>query len=268
MQIKKITKQSIAEAVEILKAGGIVVYPTETAYALGCDATDKIAKKRIFKIKNRPVDKNLPMICATKKMAFDFFKFGKIEKNLAQKYWPGPLSIVLSPCHCEESATRQSHQYGIATPSEGLAMTADGVPVRISSNKIACALSRGLHHPIISTSANVSGKKTLYEVKEIIREFKNKKYQPASTRACLALESRRVKRGEPASTRVKRGEPDLILDAGKLPKRPPSTIIKIENEKVIVVRQGEIKICPVRPTLTSVMPCITGKNYPKSLGKK
>ncbi len=212
MKVVEITKQSIKEAVEILRRGGTVIYPTETAYALGCDATNASAAAKIFKIKNRPKDKNLPVICATKKMAQNFFKLGKIEKELAKKYWPGSLTMVLFSRHCEESATRQSRccNDGIATPSEGLAMTADSVAVRVSPNKITRALSQGLSRPIISTSANISGKKTLYGIKEIIREFANKKNQP-----------------------------DLILDAGKLPVCKPSTIIKIENNKIIILRQGE-----------------------------
>ncbi len=198
MQVKKITPESIKKAVEILKAGGVVAYPTETAYALGCDATNERGKKRIFKIKNRPKEKNLPVICATKKMAFDFFKFGKTERKFAKKYWPGALTMILSP----------SLILPLNKGEEG-----GGAAVRVSSNKIARALSRGIGRPIISTSANVSGKKTLYDVKEIINEFANKKNQP-----------------------------DLILDAGKLPMRKPSTIIKIVNEKIIILRQGEVKI--------------------------
>lgn len=184
MNIEKINKKSIEVAIKILRAGGTIVYPTETAYALGCDATNKKAMAKIFKIKNRSKDKKLPVICATKRMAADLFKFGKMERKLAKKYWPGPLTIVLP-----------------------------AAAVRVSLNKIARAISRGLRRPIISTSANLSGQKTLYDIKEIIREFKNKKYQP-----------------------------DLVLDGGKLPHRLPSTIIKIENEKIITLRQGEVKI--------------------------
>lgn len=200
MKVIKITKQSIAKAVEILKRGGTVVYPTETAYALGCDAANARAAAKIFKIKNRPKEKGLPMICATKKMASDFFKFGKIERKLAKKYWPGPLTMILP--------SAISHQLSA---------------VRVSSNKVARAISRGLGRPIISTSANISGKGAVYDSKKIIAEFAKEKYQPASTCA-------------------KRGEPDLALDAGKLPPREPSTIVKIENTKIIILRQGKIRI--------------------------
>ncbi|MFH1194040.1 MAG: L-threonylcarbamoyladenylate synthase [bacterium] len=208
MKIINIAKQSVTEAIAILKQGGVVVYPTETAYALGCDAANSRAKAKIFKIKNRPADKNLPIICATKKMAFDFFKFGKIERKLAKTYWPGPLSIIIKTKKQENKKTRKQE-----------------IPVRVSSNKIARTISRGLGKPIISTSANISGKKTLYDAKKIAEIFSRQKNQP-----------------------------DLILDAGKLPEKKPSTIIKIvprsgipsrgKNGKIIILRKGEVNPTP------------------------
>ena len=89
----------------------------------------------------------------------------------------------------------------------------DEVAVRVSSNNVARALSRGLGKPIISTSANISGEAPAYNIKEVIKSFARKKYRP-----------------------------DLILDAGKLPKRSPSTIVKINDKKIIILREGEIKI--------------------------
>jgi len=195
MRIEKIAPESITKAVAILKHGGVVVYPTETAYALGCDATNGKAIAKIFKIKNRPKEKGLPVICATKRMASDFFKFGKIERKLAKKYWPGPLTMVL----------KKSSKFKV--------QSLKFIAVRVSPNKVACAISRGLKRPIVSTSANISGAAAIYNSADIIKNFSEKKYQP-----------------------------DLILDAGKIPVRRPSTIIKIENNKVIILRQGEVRI--------------------------
>jgi len=69
-----------------------------------------------------------------------------------------------------------------------------------------------LGRPIISTSANVSGKETLYDAKKIAEIFSRQK-----------------------------SKPDLILDAGKLPEKKPSTIVKIDNNKIIILRKGGIK---------------------------
>jgi len=196
MQIVKITKKTIDEAVAILKRGGAVVYPTETAYALGCDFTNQEAIAKIFKIKNRPKEKALPVICQTKKQVEQFFILPPFGWKLWLKYWPKPISIIIK--------TRE-HKNKKTKPRE--------IPVRISSHKVVRDLARKLDRPVISTSANISGSDTLYSAEEIAEIFADKKYQP-----------------------------DLILDAGKLPKRQPSTIVKIDNNKIEVLRQGEVRI--------------------------
>jgi len=218
MRILKITKQSIKDAVAILKQGGTVVYPTETAYALGCDAINASATRKIFKIKKRPKEKNLPVICATKKQVEKFFQMPPLAWRLWLKFYPKPLSVILFSRHCEEpKATRQSSIKRDCFAS--LAMTADGTPVRISSNKTARDLARKLGRPIVSTSANVSGEPAMYDAKEIATAFSRKK-----------------------------NKPDLILDAGKLPHRSSSTIVKISKNvksptlNIEVMRQGEVKI--------------------------
>jgi L-threonylcarbamoyladenylate synthase len=216
MRILKITKQSVAEAVGILKVGGTVVYPTETAYALGADITDAKAIAKIFKIKNRPSEKNLPAICATKKQAKEFFEMPVAAWRIWKKYFPKPVSIVLSARHCEESracrgATRQSHEKRDCFAS--LAMISHSIPVRISSNKVARSLARELGRPVAATSANISGQPAIYNIEDIIAGFSKRKYQP-----------------------------DIVLDAGTIPQRLPSTIIKIANGKIEVLRQGEVKI--------------------------
>ena len=194
MKIEKVTLKSIKKAIEILQSGGTVVYPTETAYGLGCDSTNQRASQKIFKIKKRSKEKQMPVICAHKTMVAQFFKVNKIVQELALKYWPGPFTIIM------ESGIRNQELGERA--------------VRVSSNNVARTLSRGLGKPIISTSANISGEAPAYNIKEVIKSFARKKYIP-----------------------------DLILDAGKLPKRPPSTIVKIiQNGEIVVIREGEIRI--------------------------
>lgn len=192
MKILKVTKQSLAEAVSIMKNGGAVIYPTETAYALGCDAMSKRAMKKIFQIKKRPKSKGLPVICATKKQVEKFFIMPGMAWMIWKKHWPRPVSVVLE--------TRDRGQ------------GARQVPVRISSNKIARELARKLERPIVSTSANISGAGAIYDSKKIIESFARRKYRP-----------------------------DLVLDAGRLPERKPSTIVKIsESGKIEILRHGEI----------------------------
>lgn len=85
--------------------------------------------------------------------------------------------------------------------------------VRISSNRLVIKLIKELGRPLISTSANISGQRECYNLAEILKQFKNKKNQP-----------------------------DLILDAGSLPRIKPSTVVGISGGRLKVWRQGPIKI--------------------------
>ncbi len=184
MRIIKVNKIGIQQAIKILKSGGVIVYPTDTAYALGGVFNSPQVNKKILKIKRRN-DTKFTIIAANFSQVKIFFKLNCLEEKLAKKFWPGPLSIVVSRKFA----------------------------VRVPKNKTAQTLAQLVGKPLIATSANISGKKTLYDSLEILKQFKNKKNQPA-----------------------------LILDSGKLTRRKTSTIIKVKNNKIEILRAGAIKI--------------------------
>lgn len=127
--------QSITHAAKIISHGGIVVYPTDTAYAIGCDFQNIRAVNRILKIKKR-TKKQFTLIAASQKQVEKFFPLSPCQRALAKKYWPGPLSIVVS------------EQYAVRVPGESHA------------RKIA----RAADTLLIATSANISGEKELYSL--------------------------------------------------------------------------------------------------------
>ena len=145
---KKIDTSTLKKAVAILKHGGLVVYPTETAYALGCDPENAGAMKKLFSLKKRDASKPLPMIAASLSMARRFVKLDRYASMLANAFWPGPLTLV-APAMKEKK----------------------WLAVRVSPAPWAQALSLGLGTPIISTSANLSGHKTPYDAAAILRDL-------------------------------------------------------------------------------------------------
>jgi tRNA threonylcarbamoyl adenosine modification protein (Sua5/YciO/YrdC/YwlC family) len=159
MRIVKPNKIGVHQAVATLKQGGVIVYPTDTAYALGGIFNSTKVTKKILKIKKRK-DKKFTLIASSLTQVEKFFKLNSLQKKIAQKYWPGPLSIVGS----------------------------SRFAIRVPKNKIAQALARQVGKPLIATSANLTGNQTLYESKKIIKQFsarggsaaggKNKKNQP------------------------------------------------------------------------------------------
>jgi L-threonylcarbamoyladenylate synthase len=202
--IKNPNNKILKEVAKQIKRGAVVVYPTDTAYGLGCDATNTKAVAKIFKIKGRDAKKALPMIVADTKMAKKFFKLATRHSQLATRHWPGPFSIVLQ---AKKGIAKAALKKGTAV-------------VRVPDSLIARTLSKYLGRPLIATSANISHQPTCYSVKAYLTQI-----------------------GRNHAPRATRHEPDIVLDAGALRRRRPSTIVKVsDNGEVEVLRRGPVKI--------------------------
>ncbi len=125
-----------------LREGGLVIYPTETFYALGCLATVHLALERIFAVKARPADKPLPLIVSDWEMVGRFVRLRNTEEDLVRKFWPGSLSIVV---HIGPGVS------ALACDRAGLSA------VRMTPHDIAAQLCRDAGGPLVSSSANRSG---------------------------------------------------------------------------------------------------------------
>jgi L-threonylcarbamoyladenylate synthase len=133
---------SVEDGIAALKAGELVVYPTETFYAIGADAFSSIGLRQLFALKGREPGRPVGLIAADTSMAFSVAREVRLDaRRLADAFWPGPLTIVM-PARDE-----------IAPELTG----PDGVGVRVSPNPVARALSAGIARPITATSANLSG---------------------------------------------------------------------------------------------------------------
>lgn len=131
-------------ALSALKAGGVVVYPTETLYAVGCVATNDGACRRVTAIKGRPENKPLPLIIGWPEgLELVTDTVPDTVLRLADLFWPGPLSILvkaklgLSPLVSDEQGYTS---------------------VRLSPHSLAAELSRRAKAPLVATSANMSGR--------------------------------------------------------------------------------------------------------------
>lgn len=133
----------IREAAKILKRGGIVAFPTETVYGLGADALQPEAVKKIFAAKGRPQDNPLIIHVADKEISEYVAEIPEKAKELMDRFWPGPLTIIFRKNDIIPDET-----------SAGL----DTVGVRMPSDEVAHLLIKALKHPIAAPSANISGK--------------------------------------------------------------------------------------------------------------
>ncbi|MBW6485991.1 MAG: threonylcarbamoyl-AMP synthase [Syntrophobacterales bacterium] len=136
-------QEKLAEAVAVLRDGGVVAYPTETFYALGAAANNENAVEKIFNIKGRAFNNPLAVIVAAENDLLPLVaEIPNGAKILMKRFWPGPLTMVFG-----------------AAPAVSPRLTAGTgkIGIRISSHPIAAMLARELGAPLTATSANRSG---------------------------------------------------------------------------------------------------------------
>jgi L-threonylcarbamoyladenylate synthase len=126
----------------LLRGGGVVAYPTETFYGLGALARDPAALARLASVKGRPEGKPLPIVAADAAMAAEVAVIEGLARVLAERFWPGPLTLVLPA------------RAGLGAPITAGTGT---VGVRVPGSEVARALCRAAGGPIVSTSANPAG---------------------------------------------------------------------------------------------------------------
>ena len=142
----------IENCASIVKDGGVIVYPTDTVYAIGCNPFDDKAIERIFLLKNRVAEKAMPVLCASLLDLENIVEVSNKVKKLARSFWPGPLTIV-----CPLSNRNLSPR---------LTANSSSLAVRIPANSCALSLLR-LSHYLVGTSANISGQESIKSPSQI-----------------------------------------------------------------------------------------------------
>lgn len=150
-------RATLGRAARVLKAGGLVAFPTETFYGLGAAALDPLAVRRIFEVKGRPATRPLPVLVASAEMVAVLAEdVPDRARALMARYWPGPLTLVL--------------RARPAVPEEVTAGTGT-VGVRVSSHAVARGLAVALGGPVTAPSANPSGQAPATTAAEVLGYF-------------------------------------------------------------------------------------------------
>jgi len=153
--VLKHTLKNIYATANIVKKGGLVVYPTDTLYGLGCDPLNEEAVKRVFKVKGER-NKPLPILACCLKDAEKIAEFSEKTKKIAEKFWPGPLTLVLP---------KKPVLPNIVTCNE------NSVGVRVPKNDVALKLICQCDGILVGTSANKSGQKPPATALEAIKQI-------------------------------------------------------------------------------------------------
>ena len=128
----------IRQVVEILRQGGVICYPTDTVYGIGCDIFNQKAVKRVFQIKHRPKDKPFSFMCGSFKDVSNYCHISNLGYRIMRKDLPGPYTFILPATKIVPKImlTRQKT-----------------VGIRVAANAICQALVKELGNPIVTTSA-------------------------------------------------------------------------------------------------------------------
>ena len=206
---------AVAKAAETLRAGGVIIFPAERLYGLAADATNQSAVIKVFALKDRKPDHPLPVIIGDEAEAEEWVIVSESARRLMKKFWPGPLTLVL-PLQKDEQ--REAGASGSRTGREAPKIKrmiasavlggSDYLGLRVPGNRLGRAIAQRLGRPMTATSANLSGAKE-------------------------------ARSAEEAASRLTR-EVDLVLDAGVLPGPPGSTVVKVREPDLEIIRVGII----------------------------
>mgnify|MGYP001584569713 CR=1 FL=1 len=146
--------KNLNKTVEVLKRGGIVIFPTDTAFGIGCRIDDVRAVERLFDIRKRPKEKAVPILASSIRMIEEYVRaFGPDVRKLMRRYWPGGLTLVL-PANLEK----------VPSLIRGGGNT---IGIRIPNQEDLLKVIYEVGVPILGPSANFPGGKTPFVMSDL-----------------------------------------------------------------------------------------------------
>ena len=176
--------------------GSTFCYPTDTLYGLGCRYDNKASIEKIISLKGRNINHFFSLLFKDIDMLDYFFSISELEKKIIDKFLPGKLSILLLP--------KNKNMF-----YKNFIVLDDKISCRISSDNFNKEIYKKIDFPIVSTSANISGKKNLFNISDIIDTFEESL--------------------------------DFIVDYGDIGYSKGSTILNVNNDVLNLIRDGDIQ---------------------------
>ncbi len=205
MIYKDINDKELIEVSNEIKNGKIVVFPTETVYAIGANGLDEKAIRRLYEVKQRDITKPINLIVSSYEMIDKIAKdITPLEYKIINSFLPGPLTIILK---------KKDIVPNILTNNQ------DTIGIRMPDNGIALKLSIYSNIPIAAPSANISNKPSGTNIKSIYNDFHN--------------------------------NVDIYIDDGESKLGVASTIVKVENNEIKILREGTITLNDIKKVVNS-----------------
>lgn len=205
IDIERIQDEKVEYVANVLKRGRVVVLPTDTSYGMAVNAINAEAVDNVYRVKNRAKNKPISIIVKNLKQAREYSVVDNRTNKLINRYLPGKLTVIVEKKDNLPENLTGGYSY---------------VGLRIPDCEIIRRLMEKIDFPITATSANISGGKEPYSVKEILKQYQ-----------------------------ARERKPDLVVDVGILEKNKPSTIVDLSEEKIKLIRSGPINFKDVVNTL-------------------
>ena len=149
--------EGIRKSVEIIEKGGVIIFPTDTVYGIGCNPYDINAVKKIYEIKSREKIKSLPVLASSIEIVKQISIIDEFTEKIIKKYWPGPLTLILK---LKDKNLKESLNLE------------DKIAVRIPNSVCTLKLLNKCNL-LVGTSANVSGDSSFTDPQECMKNVKN-----------------------------------------------------------------------------------------------
>ena len=182
--------RSIAQVASALEDGAVIAYPTDTTYGIGCSIFNKKGIERIYQIKQREKKKPYSFICANLSDVTKYAKVSNYAFKIMNRFLPGPYTFVLDATRIVPDLVQTKQKT---------------VGIRIPDNRICLDLVSAFGHPLVTTSANLSGEEPIGDPREIFDAMNN--------------------------------QLDIIVDGGFLPP-DVSSVVSLINDTPVVLRKG------------------------------
>lgn len=156
-------KEEIQEAIRVLRSCGVVAHATETCYGFACDPFNEQALARLYALKKMASAKPVALLVPDLATAQSLGVFSPRALELAQKYWPGPLTIIVK-------RTKELPPF--------LNPHTDTIGMRIPAHELSLELVKAFGGPLVTTSANITTQPSPYSGEEIAAQFNNEKLKP------------------------------------------------------------------------------------------
>jgi L-threonylcarbamoyladenylate synthase len=202
---------AINVAVDILRNGGLVIYPTETVYGIGADATNQNAINKLSVYKNRPFGKPYSIAVTDIKMTEKYVSLNKTARDLYKKFLPGPLTVV---------------SQGLHVLAKGVESEDGTLGVRIPDYKLVTDIVKQLRKPITATSANAAYKKRPYNVKDILNNIGHKQKELID----LIIDVGELPKNEPSTVVDTSLDNSIVLRQGNIKLKDKNEVLSRGEE--------------------------------------